>query len=400
MKMIPSSDVLTEHRPSWILPLIIVSEFAGTSLWFATNAVLPDLQKTLSLSSDGVGIITSSVQFGFIVGTFCFAFFTIADRISPRKLFSCCCLAGALFNISVYFFPYSFTMLLLLRFLTGCCLAGIYPVGMKIASGWFREGLGNALGFLVGSLVLGTSFPFLIRSFNFFAAWSEVIVVISAIALVGGILMLFVPDGPYLGKSIQFNSGALKLIFQSKELRSAAFGYFGHMWELYTFYAFVPFYLSTYFSFHHLQNINLSFWSFVIIASGCIGCIGGGIISRWFGSGRVAWVQLCCSGICCLCSPLLIHLPVELFLGVLIFWGIVVVGDSPQFSALIAAAAPRELVGSALTIGNSIGFAITIVSIETVSFFSRFTAPEYIFLILTIGPLLGLISLSRIVLRR
>lgn len=382
------------HRPFWILPIIIVSEFAGTSLWFASNAVLPDLQQHLYINADSVGIMTSAVQFGFILGTLGFAFFVLADRFSPRILFFTCSLLGALFNLLVYLFARDLPSLLVLRFLTGVCLAGIYPVGMKIASGWYREGLGNALGFLVGALVVGTSFPHLLKGLGQSLSWGTVMLSISATAALGGILMLlFVRDGPYLLKGTPFNSRALAIIFKSKNVRSAAFGYFGHMWELYTFYTFVPFLLSAYAAENLHESLNVSLWSFAVIAAGEIGCAGGGLISQKTGSAKVAWTQLFGSGMCCLLSPLLFNTPPGIFLGFLLFWGIVVVGDSPQFSALVAQHAPQEFVGSALTIMNSIGFAITIVSIQVISALSHVIPPEYIFSLLTIGPAVGLICL-------
>lgn len=382
------------NRPFWILPVIIISEFAGTSLWFASNAVLPDLQQHLSISADSVGIMTSAVQFGFILGTLGFAFFVLADRFSPRILFFTCSLLGALFNLLVYLFARDLPGLLVLRFLTGMCLAGIYPVGMKIASGWYREGLGNALGFLVGALVVGTSFPHLLKGLGQSLPWGTVMLLISATAAFGGILMLlFVQDGPYLSKGTPFNSKALAIIFRSKDIRSAAFGYFGHMWELYTFYTFVPFLLSAYAAENLHENLNVSLWSFAIIAAGGIGCAGGGLISQKTGSARVAWTQLFGSGLCCLLSPFLFRAQAEIFLGFLILWGIVVVGDSPQFSALVAQYAPQGFVGSALTIVNSIGFAITIVSIQVILSLSHVFRAEYIFSLLTIGPAAGLICL-------
>ena len=393
-------DETQERRPPYILPVIIISQFAGTSLWFASNAVLPDLQHAWDLPVDAVGVMTSAVQFGFILGTLGFAFFTLSDRYSPRILFVICSLLGAIFNLCVYLLARDLTSLLLLRFLTGICLAGIYPVGMKIASGWYRQGLGSALGFLVGALVLGTAFPHLLRSFQQDVHWETVIFFITILSAGGGVLMLlFVPDGPYLSKGTPFNSKALMIIFQSRELRAAAFGYFGHMWELYTFYAFTPFVLSVYAATHFKGELNISWWSFVIIAVGSIGCAGGGLISKRIGSAKVAWVQLLCSGLLCLCSPLLFYLPLTIFLGLLVVWGVVVVGDSPQFSALIARHAPPELVGSALTIGNCIGFAITIVSIQLISYISHSIAPEYIFSLLTIGPVVGLAAFSLLVFR-
>jgi hypothetical protein len=228
--------------------------------------------------------------------------------------------------------------------------------------------------------------------------WQSVIVAVSCISIIGGLLMLLlVPDGPFLTKGTPFSAKAFATIFRSRELRAAAFGYFGHMWELYTFYAFIPFFLSAYAGRHSDFPMNISFWSFAIIAAGAAGCAVGGIISKRAGSANVAWVQLCCSGLLSLSSPLLFELPAEYFLGILLLWGVVVVGDSPQFSALIARHAPKELVGSALTVGNCIGFAITIVSIQAISSLSGVIAPEYIFSFLTIGPVLGLLWFRRLV---
>ncbi len=381
-------------RPSRILPIIIIAEFAGTSLWFASNAVLPDLQQHLSISSHSVGIMTSAVQFGFILGTLGFAYFVLADRFSPRVVFFLCSTFGALFNLSVYLFAKNLESLLLLRFLTGICLAGIYPVGMKIASGWYREGLGSALGFLVGALVVGSAFPHLLKGLGENLSWGSVMLAISTTAATGGFLMLlFVPDGPHLRKRTPFSSTALAIIFKSKDVRSATFAYFGHMWELYTFYTFVPLLLSQYAIQNHHQSFNVSGWSFAIIAAGGIGCAGGGLVSQRTGSAWVAWAQLFSSGICCVLSPLLFHGPLELFLPFLLFWGTVVVGDSPQFSALVARYAPQEFVGSALTIMNSIGFAITIVSIQLISSLTNLLDIQYLFPVLTIGPGLGLLWL-------
>ncbi|MFI5251959.1 MAG: nitrate/nitrite transporter [Bacteroidota bacterium] len=387
------------ERPRWILLVIILSQFAGTSLWFASNAVIPDLKQAWGLGLDSVGITTSAAQLGFILGTLAFAFFTIADRFSPRKIFFICSVVGALFNIAILAPAGNLYLLLLIRVLTGICLAGIYPVGMKIAYGWYRQGLGHALGFLVGALVVGTSFPHFVRSLGAQFPWEDVIIVVSLLAATGGVLTyMFVPDGPYLTKRSSFVPGTLKIIFHSSSFRSAAFGYFGHMWELYTFYAFVPFMLTAYIALHQsVAPINISLWSFAIIAAGSLGCAGGGLFSDRLGSARVAWVQLLISGLLCCLSPFLYRCPEVLFLSLLVLWGITVVGDSPQFSTLVARTAPAELVGSALTITNSIGFAITIVSIEFISHLSQIIPPEYLFLFLAPGPLVGLLSSYKLI---
>jgi MFS family permease len=382
-----------KKHPSRILPVIIFSQFTGTSLWFASNAVMGDLQRTWGLADAALGYMTSAVQFGFITGTLVFAFFTISDRFSPRMIFFVCSVLGAISNLCIYLLAQGLPSLLIFRLITGFLLAGIYPVGMKIAAGWYEKGLGRALGYLVGALVLGTAFPHLLKGMGRTLAWEQVILSISVVSTVGGVLMLWlVPDGPHLIKGTRFSPGAFKSIFQSKDLRSAAFGYFGHMWELYTLWAFVPVFLSNYLA-NKAESLNVSYWAFVIIAAGFLGCAGGGLLSKKAGSAKVAFYQLAASGICCLISPVMFQVPTGLFLGFLIFWGIVVVGDSPQFSALSAQTAPPELVGSALTLINCIGFFITIFSIQIANYLITLISPDYIFLFLTPGPIFGLIHL-------
>ena len=381
-------------RPSRILPAIIVSQFAGTSLWFAGNAILPDLQRELGLAADSVASVTSAVQAGFIAGTLVFAVLNLSDRVSPRVLFLACSLIGALANAAIALAvdsSHPHATLLALRFATGFFLAGIYPLGMKIAASWYREGLGGALGYLVGALVLGTAFPHLVKGLGHELPWTLVTALVSTLAAAGGVLMFaLVPDGPYLARGTRFDPKAIPTIFSVRELRAAAFGYFGHMWELYTLWALMPLMIAVYAARHGAGGINIGVWSFLAIAAGAAGCIGGGILSRRIGSARVAFMQLSLSGLCCLLSPLAYALPWPLFAAFLVFWGVVVVGDSPQFSALTAATAPRAFVGSALTIVNCIGFAITVVSIQVTTALAAWISLEWALLPLAIGPALGL----------
>jgi len=382
------------ERPSRILPVIVLSQLAGGSLWFAGNAVLPDLQSRLGLPDSALGHMTSAVQLGFIAGTLVFASLAVSDRYSPRATFLACSLLGAACNASSYFVGGEISLLLLARFATGFFLAGIYPVGMKIASGWYRHDLGKALGFLVGALVVGTALPHLIRGLGQSLPWETVILSVSAIAALGGVMMYaLVPDGPFLGASAKFSPGSLRAIFRLARFRASSFGYFGHMWELYTFWAFVPPMLVAYKSRPTELDLNVSLLTFAVIAAGAIGCVVGGYLSLRFGSARVARVQLSASGLCCLLSPLMFYASPILFIAFLLVWGIVVAGDSPQFSALNARYAPADQVGSALTIANCIGFSITIVSIQLLNYAASVVPISYLFLLLVPGPVLGLLAL-------
>lgn len=383
-----------EERPPWILPVIVLSQFAGTSLWFAGNAIIMDLPAVWEIQSSQVGIITSAVQLGFIVGTLMFAGTALADRFSPRGIYFVCSLLGAVTNLAVLVLVNDLHSLLIVRFLAGLFLAGIYPIGMKIAAGWYREGLGKALGFLVGALVLGTASPHLVHSFDLTAGWRFVVVSTSVFAFLGGLAtLLFVPNGPYSRTTQRLNLRAINGIFAVREVRASVFSYFGHMWEIYTLWAFVPLLLTTYFSLHPDVRFNVPFWSFCVIASGFLGCSIGGLISNRVGSARVAFIQLFFSGLCCLLIPVCFSLPFPAFAGVMVFWGIVAAGDSPQFSAMTAKFAPGEFVGSALTISNCIGFAISIVSIQVTTYLSSLVPHQYLALHIAAGPAIGLFFL-------
>jgi len=385
-----SSPAGSELRvPRRVLPTIVGAQLAGTSLWFAVNAVLPDLQQAAALPATALGALTSAVQFGFIAGTLVFALLTIADRFSPRLVFLLCALAGAFFNALAIALAPHYAALLLLRFATGFFLAGIYPVGMKIAAAWYTRGLGAALGLLIAALVIGTAMPHGLRALGADWSWQEVMLAVSLIATGGGLMLyLLVPDSPRLPRAARIRPAALSVIWQDPKVRASAFGYFGHMWELYVVWALMPLIVAT-----RIDSAQVSAATFWIIATGAVGCAGGGWLARWHGSARVAAAQLATSGACCLLAPLLLDAPLPLFWAWLVIWGVTVVGDSPQFSSLTALNAPRDAVGSVLTFVNCIGFAITIVSIQI--FAGAATRMPLAMLLpwLALGPVLGLFAL-------
>ncbi|MEL7270585.1 MAG: MFS transporter [Bacteroidota bacterium] len=382
--------------PKHILPVIVIAQFFCTSLWFAGNGVLNSLlaEKGIAIS---VGTVTASVQFGFIIGTLLFAILTITDRFSPSKVFLVCAALGALCNLGVVWKTSGSELLLASRFTTGFFLAGIYPVGMKIAADYFDKGLGKSLGYLVGALVVGTALPHFLKWLTALLPWEYVIFSTSFLALVGGILMIFlVPDGPFRKSSQHLDLMACFSIFKKKDFRVAAFGYFGHMWELYTFWAFVPILLGLFMELHEIPELSIAFWSFCIIAIGGLACVLGGYLSQNHGVKRTARSALLSSGMCCLLSPLaLLYAPLPLFLIFLLFWGMVVIMDSPLFSTLVAQSAPQTIKGTALTITNCIGFAITIVSLQLIQLLQGIVPNVFLFMVLALGPVFGLLGLFR-----
>ena len=384
-------------RSNLILPVIVISQFCCTSLWFAGNGVMNDLVVNFDLKNTALGHLTSAVQFGFILGTLIFALLTIADRFSPAKVFLISAILGSLFNLAVIWDGNSFASILSLRFLTGFFLAGIYPVGMKIAADYYENGLGKSLSFLVGALAIGTAFPHLLKDMTETFPWKSVLIATSFLALIGGLLMVFlVPDGPYRKPSQRTDLSAFIRVFRNSEFRSVAFGYFGHMWELYAFWAFVPFVLQTYRIGHPDATFNIPLLSFLIIGIGGLGCVLGGFIAQKAGTKRTAFIALLLSCACCLISPLIFTVESEsLFISFLVFWGMVVIADSPLFSTLVAQNASAEIKGTALTIVNCIGFSITIISIQLINGMIELTDSNNIYIILALGPIFGLIALRR-----
>lgn len=378
--------------PRRVLPALVLAQLAGTSSWFAVNAVMPDLQRQYGWDGAAVGTLTAALQGGFIVGTLVFALLAVADRFSARRVFGLCALAAAVCTVAAAWAASSFTFLLVWRVLTGFCLAGIYPVGMKIAATWFPAGLGSALGWLVGALVLGSASPHALRALGADLDWRLVFYgVAAATAAAGALLMAAVPETARPSRPATLHLSALASIWTDRRVRAAASGYFGHMVELYTVWVLVPAVLAT-----RLASQGAVSWgAFAVIGAGAVGCVAGGALARRFGSARVGAAMLATSGLCCLMAPVMLAAPLWLFglwMGV---WGVSVAGDSPQFSALTAGAAPPHAVGSVLTLVNSIGFAISAISIE---WFVRLVHDHDLASVLpwiALGPLLGLLGLRR-----
>jgi MFS family permease len=388
---------MTNPAPARVLPAIVLAQFAGTSLWFAVNAVMGDLQRELEWPASAVGTLTSAVQLGFIAGTLVFSLLAVADRYSARRVFLACALAGAGCTLMAWLMVRDFEALLAWRALTGFFLAGIYPVGMKIAAQWYPRGLGAALGLLVGALVLGSAVPHALRAGGAQLPWPSVMVGVAVLSAAGGLLLVgLVPEpahGPARPTALRWT--ALGALVTDRRVRGSVLGYFGHMWELYTLWVLVPAILAT-----RLDGPALSWAAFAVIGAGFVGCVAGGYAVRRAGSARVAGLQLALSGLCCLAAPWLMHAGPGWFAAWLLVWGVTVVGDSPQFSALTARHAPADRVGSVLTLMNCIGFAISIVSIELFVRLSAHQPLEQLLPWLAVGPALGLLALKPLMAER
>ena len=378
--------------PRHLLPVLVLAQLLGVSPWFAVNAVMGDLQRAQGFSPQAVGTLSAGIQLGFIAGTLVFALTALADRFAARRVFVLSALAAAACTLAAMARAQDFDELLAWRIATGMCLAGIYPVGMKLASLWFPQGLGAALGWLVGALVLGSASPHLLRALGASWPWQGVFVAVAVACTLAALLVWRLVPEPPPRPPAALRLSALASLWTERRVRASVLGYFGHMWELYTLWVLLPLILAT----RLASPAAVSGWAFAALGAGALGCVVGGLVAHRggaAGSARVAVVLLAASGACCLAAPWMLQAPLPLFLAWLVLWGITVAGDSPQFSALTARNAPAASVGSVLTFTNCIGFALSAASIELFVRLAQHLPLAQLLPWLALGPALGLLAM-------
>lgn len=378
---------------------IVVAQLFGTSLWFSVNGVGTALQQSAGLSGADLGLLTMAVQAGFISGTLVIATSGLADRLLASQLFAMAAVCGAMINAAFIVSLESLTGAILLRFMTGLCLAGIYPLGMKLVVSWTPQQAGAALGWLVGMLTLGTASPHLLRGVTLSMPWQTPLLLSSLLALMAAAMIYRLGVGPHLPPTAAGGRPWAGLAaFRRRDFRAAALGYFGHCWELYAFWTLTPFLVARELARLNAPTTGIAWLSFTVIAIGMPGCVLAGRASQRFGSARVAFVALATSGALCLFYPWLGSAPPLILLALLLLWGFSVIADSAQFSALASVSAPSDRLGAALAMMNAIGFSLTLPAIALVTSLWSTQGLTVIWWLLP-GPLLGLLAMRRLTFR-
>ena len=386
-----------QHKGRWrALALLAVAELFGMSLWFGVSAVVPLLRAEWQLSEASADWLTLAVQLGFVAGTLLSALLNLPDILSARKLVTVSALCGALTNAVFALLAHDAGVGIALRFLTGLFLAGVYPPGMKIMATWFRRGRGLALGFLVGALTLGKASPYLVNALGS-ANWRANLLFISALAGLGGlIVLLFVGDGPYALPAARFDFRQVTKVFSNRGVRLANFGYFGHMWELYAMWAWLPVMIRASLGLQGSDPALAEVASFLVIGCGAVGCVAGGLLADRMGRTLVTSWAMILSGTCCLLIGLVYGASPVLLLTVAAIWGATVVADSAQFSTCVTELGDPNYIGTALTIQTCIGFLLTTFSIKLIPVLVDAVGWRYAFAALAPGPVFGVLAMLRL----
>jgi MFS family permease len=386
------------HPRRWhVLGLLACAELLAMSLWFAGTAVAPLLQARWLLDATQVGWLASMVQLGFVVGTAVAAILNLADLVPSRYYVAACATLGAAANILIL--PSDgYATALLSRFFTGFFLAGVYPPAMKMAATWFRSGRGLAIGVIVGALTIGKALPFLVKAF----AWrdvSPVIVASSGFAILGAaIIGIAYRDGPYPFSPRPFSWGLVGAVARVPRWRLATGGYLGHMFELYSFWAWIPAFLaaSAMATGQPSNDRTLALTVFLVIAFGAAGCVWGGVAADRQGRERIITIALTASGSCALLSGTVFGLDLALTALMVAVWSFFVIADSAQFSALVTESVPPHAVGTALTMQTCLGFLLTLVSIQLVPPVVARAGWAAAFAMLALGPIAGIVAIRRL----
>jgi len=380
------------------IAILVVTQIAVLSLWFTSSAVLPDMLREAAIPPRNQALLASGVQAGFVIGALLSAILGLADRFDPRRVFAFCALFAAGSNALLLLAPIGGTEAIFLRVLTGLFIAGVYPVGMKIAVGWGTTDRGLLVGLLVGALTIGSAAPHLLAFFGG-ADWRTTVTIATALAVIGSGLILLVGLGPHHAKAQQFNPRAILVVWTNQRIRLPFLGYLGHMWELYAMWAWVGAATAASYALTMPMEDALplsKLTAFLAIGLGGIACVPAGAIADRIGKAELTIIAMSISGTAALAAALTFGGPAWLTFLVVIIWGISIIPDSAQFSALVADNGAPELVGSLMTLQVALGFTLTIATVQLTPILANAYGWPPVLAFMALGPALGILAMRRL----
>ena len=377
------------------MALLMLAQVLVLSLWFISAATMPGMLAEVAISPARQAALSSGVQIGFVGGALVSAVLGLADRFDPRALFAGCAVLAAVANAALPVLPVGGDLAIALRVLTGLLLAGVYPVGMKMAAGWGLRDRGFLVGLLVGALTLGSSLPHLLAGLGG-ADWRVTVYLSAGGALIGGVVVLAVALGPYHARAQGFSLSAVTLAWTDRRIRRAYGGYLGHMWELYALWAWMPVAAAASFAgrMSAAEAQGLATWvTFAAIGLGAVSAVWAGWVAGRFGKANVALWSLVASLLAGLATAASFGGPWGLTAGLFVLWGIAVIPDSAQFSALVADAAPPELAGNLMTLQTALGFLLTFGTVQLAPVLAAEVGWQAVLAALALGPALGIAAI-------